>query len=238
VPLLDAAAVRELEPDVRVPEGGSARLVDGQSGVNPQRLVGALAGRAGTVLTGVEMRDVTVRGDRITTVHTTAGDLTPGAVVLATGLVPPPWCAGIPQRWVKGHMVAVAPGPWRLGSVLAGPVAGGTPLAGGAVIAGGTFDDDNEDRLRPEISDGLARDLAGVLPAAAGAPVTHRWYCFRPYIEGRQPVVDRLPGTSNAWFTGGHFTTGIMMAAATGEAVATWITTGEAPPLVRTFTLP
>jgi glycine oxidase len=182
---------------------------------------------------------VTLRGDRVDRVRTTAGDFTAGAVVLATGLVPPPWDRGVPQRWVKGHMLAVAPGPWRLASVLAGPLGGGTPLAGGTVVCGGTFDeDDTSPDVRPEVADTLAAGLATVLPAAAGAPVAARWCCFRPYGEGRQPVVDRLPGVANAWFAGGHFTTGVMMAAATGAAVAEWIGTGHTPAAVRTFGLP
>jgi glycine/D-amino acid oxidase-like deaminating enzyme len=253
--LLDAAEVKTLEPDVRLPDGGSATLVDGQYGVNPQRLAAALAGHAGQVATGVAMRDVTIRGDRVATVHTTAGDFTPGALIVATGLVPPPWDRTAPppwdrtapppwdrtapQRWVKGHMLAVGPGRWRLGSVLAGPLGGGTPLPGGQVVCGGTFDlDDHTAEVRPEVSDRLATDLAAVLPAAAGASVTDRWYCFRPYIEGRQPVVDRLPGLVNGWFAGGHFTTGIMMAAATGAAVASWIADSARPASVRGFTLP
>jgi len=237
---LDAAAVRDLEPDVRMPEGGTALLVDGQLGVNPLRAAAALATRGGArVATGVRLQSVTVRGDRIAGVRTTAGDFTAGAVVFATGLVPPPWDEGVAQRWVKGHMVAVAPGPWRLGSVLAGPLGGGTPLADGSVVCGGTFDEGDESpEVRPEISDGLARDLATVLPAAGNAAVAARWCCFRPYVAGRQPVVDRLPGTAGGWFAGGHFTTGVMMAAATGTAVAEWIVTGHAPRLVETFTWP
>jgi glycine/D-amino acid oxidase-like deaminating enzyme len=228
--MLDAAEVGALEPDVRLPEGGRAVLVEGQLGANPQRLVAALAGRAGQVATGLAARGVTVRGDRIVTVRTAAGDFAPGAVVLATGLLPPPWSAGVPQRWVKGHMLAVGPGPWRLGSVLAGPLGGGTPLADGSVVCGGTFDEeDASPAVRPEVADTLAAGLAAVLPATTGAAVTHRWCCFRPYIEGRQPVLDRLPGVANGWFAGGHFTTGVMMAAGTGAAVADWIS-GAAPP--------
>jgi glycine/D-amino acid oxidase-like deaminating enzyme len=238
VSLLDESDVATLEPFVRMPPGGTAHLVDGQYGVNPRRVVGVLASRAEAVLTGVTMTGVRVRGDRVLAVRTTAGDFHPGAVVMATGLVPAPWSDGVRQAWVKGHMVALAPGPWSLTSVLSGPIGGGTPLPGGAVISGGTFDDDVEPVLRPEISDGLARDLARLVPAARNATVTHRWYCLRPRIEGRQPVIDRLPGTTNAWFAGGHFTTGLMMAPATGEAVASWIQTSEPPPLVRTFTLP
>jgi glycine/D-amino acid oxidase-like deaminating enzyme len=236
---LPAAAVRELEPDVRLPDGASAVLVEGQLGVNPARLAAALAAHAGPVATGVEMLGVTLRGDRVVAVHTTAGDFTPGALVVATGLVPAPWHEGVPQRWVKGHMLALAPGPWRLGSVLAGPFGGGTPLPGGGVVCGGTFDDgDLTPDVRPEVADPMAAAFATLLPAAAGAPIRHRWCCFRPYIEGRQPVVDRLPGVANAWFGGGHFTTGIMMAPATGAALAAWIAGGAAPAEVRTFTLP
>ena len=236
--VLDAGGVRDVEPDVRLPEGGSAILLHGQLGVNPRRLVAALAPRAGQVATGVRMLDVTVRGDRAATVHTTAGDFSPGAVVLATGLVPAPWGEGVPQRWVKGHMVAVAPGPWRLGSVLSGPLGGGTPLDDGTLFCGGTFDDDLTPEVYPSVADPMVADLATVLPAARGATVSHRWCCFRPFIEGRQPVVDRLPGLVNGWFTGGHFTTGIMMAAATGASLAEWIGGGIAPGPVSTFTLP
>lgn len=237
--LLDEAGVREIEPDVRLPEGGTAMLVDGQLGVNPQRLIAAFAAHAGQIAGGVAMRDVTVRGDRIVAVHTTAGDFTPGAVVMATGLVPAPWAEGVPQRWIKGHMLAVGPGPWQLGSVLAGPLGGGTPLADGSVMCGGTFDDgDLTPGVRSEIADPLADGLATVLPASAGATITHRWCCFRPYIEGRQPVIDRLPGVVNGWFAGGHFTTGIMMAAATGAAVASWLHTSVPPENAKSFDLP
>ncbi|HEY0531730.1 MAG TPA: FAD-dependent oxidoreductase [Actinoplanes sp.] len=236
---LDAAAVRELEPDVRMPEGGTALLVEGQVGVHPLRVVAGLATRGGAqVATGVRLESVTVRGDRIARVRTTAGDFTAGAVVFATGLVPPPWDEGVAQRWVKGHMVAVAPGPWRLGSVLAGPLGGGTPLADGTVVCGGTFDEgDVSPEVRPEVSDRLAKELTNVVPAAQGAAVAARWCCLRPYVVGRQPVVDRLPGMADGWFAGGHFTTGVMMAAGTGVAVAEWITTGHAPRAVETFAL-
>jgi glycine/D-amino acid oxidase-like deaminating enzyme len=237
--MLDAAEVSELEPDVRLPEGGTAMLVDGQFGVNPQRLVSAFAARAGQVATGVAMRDVTIHGDRIVAVHTTAGDFTPGALVVATGLIPVPWSAGVPQRWIKGHMAAVGPGEWELGSVLAGPLGGGTPLPDGTIFAGGTFDPgDHTPEVRPEVAAGLVEALATLVPAAAGAPIADRWCCFRPYIEGRQPVIDRLPGVANGWFAGGHFTTGIMMAAATGAAVAGWIGEGVPPPGIETFTMP
>jgi glycine/D-amino acid oxidase-like deaminating enzyme len=50
-------------------------------------------------------------------------------------------------------------------------------------------------------------------------------------------VVDRLPGLSNAWLTSGHYKTGILMAPATGRALAEWIASGAVPREVQPFML-
>ncbi len=234
---LSAASVREIEPDLVLPDGSGALLVPDQAAVNPQRLASVLARHAGTVATGVTMTGVGTTGDRITVVRTSAGEFRPGTVVAATGLVPAPWSDGVPQRWVKGHMVAIGPGPWRLGSVVSSPVGGGTPLADGRVVCGGTFDADLSPDLDPAAIEELRAGLARILPAARGAALTHRWCCFRPVVDGRQPVIDRLPGTTNGFVSAGHFTTGIMMAAGTGAALASWIASGERPAAVTTFNL-
>jgi glycine/D-amino acid oxidase-like deaminating enzyme len=237
---LDRAAVRELEPDLVLPDGGRALLVDDQRAVNPQRLAAALAPRAGAVATGVAMTGVDLRGDRIAAVRTTAGDFQPGAVVMATGLVPPPWSDGVDQHWVKGHMLALAPGPWRLASTVSSDGNGsGNPLPDGTILCGGTFDDgDSSPDVRPEVIAALAAGLHRLLPAARHAAVTHRWCCFRPVVDGRHPVIDRLPGVGNGWVSAGHFTTGVMMAPGTGYALASWIGSGRRPPEVATFDLP
>jgi len=43
----------------------------------------------------------------------------------------------------------------------------------------------------------------------------------------RLPIVDRVPDIANAWFTSGHYRTGLLMAVATGEALARWIIEGR-----------
>jgi D-amino-acid dehydrogenase len=236
---LDDATVRELEPELVPPEGYTALLVRGQAAVNPQRLAAVLAGHAGTVATGVEAGGIRVRGGRITAVRTSIGDFQPGVVVMATGLVPPPWSQGVRQRWVKGHMLATAPGPWRLSSVVSSDQGGGSPLPSGGVLCGGTFDAaDTSPDPRPEITAALTAGLHRLLPATRQAPITHRWCCFRPTIDGRHPVIDRLPATSNGWLSAGHFTTGVMMAPATGQALASWILSGTRPAETATFDLP
>lgn len=111
VELLDADKVAELVPDlVSVP---AALLARDQARVHPLCLAAALARRAGSRATGVAMLDLEVAGDRIMRVHTTAGVLHPGVVVFATGLAPAPWVP-VPQRLVKGHLVATEPVGFQL----------------------------------------------------------------------------------------------------------------------------
>jgi glycine/D-amino acid oxidase-like deaminating enzyme len=42
-------------------------------------------------------------------------------------------------------------------------------------------------------------------------------------------VIDRVPGLSNAWISVGHFRTGILVAPAAGQALASWILDGRPP---------
>jgi glycine/D-amino acid oxidase-like deaminating enzyme len=87
--LLTAEQVAEHEPDLApVP---AALLAPDQAHVHPLRLAVALARRAGSVATRIPMIGLTVSRGRVVRVHTTDGDLHPGAVVLATGMAPAPW---------------------------------------------------------------------------------------------------------------------------------------------------
>src|SRR5207302_10168990 len=80
-------------------------------------------------------------------------------------------------------------------------------------------------------------ELAELLPAAAGVPLSHAWTCARPATADRLPVIDLAPGLENVWLTAGHFTTGLLLAPATGHAIATWIASGAAPPLAAPFAI-
>jgi glycine oxidase len=204
----------------------------GQAHVHPLGLAAALARRAGVVATGVRVTDLSVAGDRVVGVSTSsAGTLSPGAVVFATGLAPERWVK-VPQRWVKGHLIATAPVPAggvRLSVALASPWGLVVPLPDGHLVAGGTLDEGESGDLDPAVADGLASSLAALLPTAAG-PVSHRWCCLRPSAADGQPVIDRVPGLANAWVNACHFRTGILMAPAAGHALAEWIATGAAAP--------
>jgi glycine oxidase len=239
VDVLDADAAHEAEPELGVVPG--ALRIREQARVHPLRLAAALASRAGAVLTGVEMHGVVVTGDRVTTVQTSSGDVHPGAVVFATGLAPVlPELDGLalPQRWVKGHLLATDPAPFRLRTAVAAVEGLVGQLPSGEIIAGGTLDEGDDDpTVRDDVVAEIRARLAVLLPRTAELATGHAWCCFRPATSDQQPVIDRVPGVENGWVTCGHYRTGILMAAATGNALARWIATGQRPAYIETFGL-
>ncbi len=239
VDVLDPDGAHEIEPELGDVPG--ALRIRGQSSVHPLRLAAALAARAGTVATGVEMRGVTTAGARVAAVHTSHGDIHPGALVLATGLapaLPDPAVLAVPQRWVKGHLLATQPAPFRLRTAVAAIEGLVRQLPGGEILAGGTIDEGDDDpAVRDEVIAGIRKGLAELLPRTGDLAVAHAWCCFRPTTDDEQPVIDRVPGLENAWISCGHFRTGILMAAATGDALARWIGSGRRPDGLGAFGL-
>jgi len=158
-------------------------------------------------------------------------------VVFATGLAPEPWVR-VPQRLVKGHLVATDPVGFRLRCGVHSPGFGVGSMADGGLLAGGTRDEgDHSAQVRPEVVQGIRRRLGELLPAAAQVRVRYQWCCFRPATADGQPVIDRVPGLDNAWVSAGHDGDGLLMAPATGQALASWITTSRRPQEVASFGL-
>ena len=228
--LVDGEAARELEPELG--EFEQVVHLPRQGAVRPLAFARELSRRAGHVHTGVEMKNLEIDGGRVTSVRTSHGDVTPGALVLATGTTE--HCP-LPQRRVKGHMLATDPAPFRLRTMPAALV-GTVQAAEGHVVAGGTFDlgDDDPD-VRDEVVESILSDLHRLIPGSKALSVQHVWTCFRPSTFDELPLIDRVAGTTNAWVNAGHFRTGILVAPAAAELLAEWITTGERPALAGAF---
>ncbi len=231
---VDADRAHEIEPHLG-DVGGAVHIRD-QAWVHPVRLAVALARRAGSVATDVEMRRLVSASGRVTRVDTNVGPISPGAVILATGTCPPD-IAAVPHKVVKGHLLATAPLDAQVRTALASTIIA-IPLEGGGLLAGGTFHpDDASPDVRDEVIAEIQKEVEGLIPAAAGVPVTHAWCCFRPGTPDEMPVIDRIPGLENAWMSVGHFRTGLMMAPESGRVVAEWMARGERPPSVEAFAL-
>jgi glycine/D-amino acid oxidase-like deaminating enzyme len=224
---LNPGQVAELIPGLARPMEGA--LIHRQGRVNPLRAVARLAAGLPAVATGVAATSVTIHGDRIVTVGTSAGEISPGVVVFATGR--PPVLDGlplhIPSDRVKGHLLVTDPTDIRLPGIVA-PLA--TQIEDGRLLAGGTFDlGDESPAVQPEVIESIMDGLAVTLPDLAGIGVSHQWCCFRPRHPDRRPVIDMVPGLANAWLTSGHFRTGILNAPVTAAVLSRWIQAGEPP---------
>jgi glycine oxidase len=214
---------------------GAGVRVPHQARMNPLRAVSNLSRGLGSVSTGVAALGVTVRGGRVTSVQTTAGEISPGAVIFATGMPPqlPGLPLDLPASSIKGHILTTVPPPFRLGAGFA-PFA--TQVDGDGLLSGGTVDtgDDTPD-VKPETITQIMADLAVAFPSLDGLAVSHAWVCFRPIHPDDLPVIDLVPSLSNAWISSGHFRHGITLAPASGRAVSDWIATGQRPDEVATF---
>lgn len=224
---LNPGQVAELVPGLARPMEGA--LIHRQARVNPLRAVARLAARLPAVATGVAATSVAIRGDKIVAVGTSAGEISPGVVVFATGR--PPMLDNlplhIPSDRVKGHLLVTEPTDVRLPGIVA-PLA--TQIENGQLLAGGTFDiGDESPTLRPEVIESIVDGMAATLPALTGIGVSHQWCCFRPRHPDRRPVIDKVPGLANAWLTSGHFRTGILNAPVTAAVLSRWIQADEPP---------
>jgi glycine oxidase len=224
---LSEGDVAELVPGLTAKTSGA--MVRRQGRVNPLRAVSRMAAQLPHVATGAAAAGGEERGGSVVTVSTSKGAIAPGAVIFATGL--PPDVSGltlsIPADLVKGHLAATEP----VSLALAGSVAPlATQIEDGHLLVGGTVDaGDTSPAVNEAVIDGIKRDLYSALPQLAGARLSHQWCCWRPHHPDNQPVVDRVPGLDNAWFTSGHYRTGILMAPATARLLSEWVLTGRKP---------
>ena len=227
---LDAGQVASLIPALASPAAGV--LIRRQARVNPLRALARLAAVVPSIATGTAAISVTVKGGRLVTVSTTAGDIHPGAVVFATGMPPQlqGLTAGLPASLVKGHLLVTEPSPVRLPGTVASVA---TQLEDGRLLAGGTLDTgDDSPGVRQEVIGAILADLYAQLPDLTGLRAAYQWCCFRPWHPDGCPVIDQLPGLDNAWLTSGHFRTGILMAPITAQMITRWISTSRPPPEV------
>jgi glycine oxidase len=226
---LTVEQVKQLVPGLSYAPAGVR--IPNQARMNPLRAVSRLARGlgSGTVNTGVAALGAAVQGERVISVSTSAGAISPGAVIFATGGPPslPGLPLDIPHGALKGHILTTEPADIQLKGGVA-PIA--TPLDGGHLLAGGTVDtgDDAPD-FHPEIAAAIMAELEAAFPNLKGIKISHAWTCFRPTHPDSLPVIDRVPGLANAWVTSGHFRHGILLSPATGRALAQWVSSGQQP---------
>lgn len=207
-------------PDFRIP---------GQAHVDPLRFAVALARRAGAIATRTSCDYTLTSGGQVVTVKTSIGVVHPGAVVFATGSLPPQ-VTGVRNTLVKGHLIATEPAPFELCDLMTDGNVLVVQLRDGRLVAGGTKDRDDGSPAVDEAALARIEEVtARLVPRAEGLRRTHAWCCWRPCCADELPVIDRVPGLRNAWVAAGLYSTGILMAPIIGRIVAESVATDAAP---------
>jgi D-amino-acid dehydrogenase len=115
--------------------------------------------------------------------------------------------------------------------------AGATPLGGRLRVAGTIEFSGLNLRRDPRRLEALKRAAHRYFPGLDWATVAEEWTGMRPLCPDGLPVLDRIPGTENAYLATGHSTLGITLAAVTGAHMAAFVRDGVAPDVLRPFRL-
>ena len=231
--------VMEREPEINPSVLGG--VFSPQEGfVHGQRLVDALV-QAGSRL-GASFVDKTevvgleASGSRVEGVRTRAGTVSSGHVVLAAG----PWTgnadrwasSNIPVRPVKGQRILLKlPGLLPRCPVHA---FGGycVPQADGSILVAATR---HEGELDHDITADAVVQMIGVAanlyPGLRTASFVGARAGVRPGSPDELPIIGPVPGRQGLIVASGHDAVGVMLAPATGDAVAQYIATGDETPL-------
>jgi glycine oxidase len=226
--LLDAAAAREIEPQLAPTVRVAAYFPeDGQ--VDPPALLRALVAAAArsariTIRSGATVQRLLVEHDRCVGVALDDGELRADAVVLAAGswssLVPGVPASLPPVKPVRGQIVLLDERPPRLRTIVFGARTYVVPRGDGRVVCGSTME--NAGFRREVTAAGLEAILSGALecvPSLGAAQFSSAWSNFRPHVDGDAPLVGASP-LAGLFLATGHHRNGILLSKVTADAVA------------------
>ena len=242
---LSGEECRERQPVVGPRVAGGINVAT-EGHLDPRQLTAALAAmitsRGGTIRTGVPVRDFVVRAGRVAAVVADE-EITSGSVVIAAGALSVPVTrklgARLPMTAGKGYSVSVGcPQLPEAPMYLVETRVGATPLAGRLRLAGTIEFSGLNSRLDPRRIASLVRAARAYFPGLHWDDISEEWTGMRPLCPDGLPVLDRVPGTANAYLATGHSTLGITLAAVTGAHMAEFVRTGTPPLALRPFRFP
>jgi glycine/D-amino acid oxidase-like deaminating enzyme len=254
--LIDAAAVRELEPELTGEVAGAAWFPDDLQ-CDPRAIARALAREAqdagAEVRTGGAVAAITVdRARRVGGVRLAAGGrIRAGAVVLAAGA----WSRALADtaglelplepRWGQLVRLAAPPGEPAMirrkvvdGSYLAS-VTSPNPGLEVTTVVETTFEGDvlvGSSRARrgfdttvdDAVSEAMVARAAWLVPRVRDLPVAQAWAGLRPWLPDHLPAIGPSARVPGLWVATGHEGAGVALGPVTGRLIAQAYT-GERP---------
>ncbi|MGH7914354.1 MAG: glycine oxidase ThiO [Candidatus Binataceae bacterium] len=122
---------------------------------------------------------------------------------------------------VRGQIACFEIAPGTIGPALFSLRGYMVPRRDGRLLAGSTMEDAGYNKTVTLAGlDKIARGAAAIVPALGGAPFREAWAGLRPATRDLLPVLGFSPSVSNVLWAAGHFRSGILLSAITGEIVA------------------
>ena len=167
-------------------------------------------------------------GTRIRDAEGTETEHNGAAAVLCSGAWSSQLLPQLPIFPVKGQMLSLQAPRGALKRVIFGPGTYLVPREDGLVVVGATSEREAgfAEGLTPQGQSTLKQGIASLLPEASGWPPMERWWGFRPCTPDEGPLLGKGP-FPGLWLACGHHRNGVLMAAATAEAIADCVSLGR-----------
>jgi glycine oxidase len=122
---------------------------------------------------------------------------------------------------VRGQMVCFEVAPGTIGTALFSLRGYVVPRRDGRLLAGSTMEEAGYNKAVTLAGlDKIARGAAAIMPALGAAAFREAWAGLRPATRDLLPVLGFSPSVSNVLWAAGHFRSGILLSAITGEIIA------------------
>jgi glycine oxidase len=122
---------------------------------------------------------------------------------------------------VRGQIVCFEVAPGTIGPALFSLRGYVVPRRDGRLLAGSTMEEAGYNKSVTLAGlDKIARGAAAIVPTLGAAAFREAWAGLRPATRDLMPVLGFSPSVSNVLWAAGHFRSGILLSAITGEIIA------------------
>ena len=240
---IDSRAARQMEPALN-PEIEAALHIPSEGWVHTERLMRALHRAVqlsgANLYTGSPALRLMAQNGAVRGVQTAHGMLEGDAVVVATGA----WAGALlqplgihaPTTPVRGVILILGDLPLPVRCILSSPVGYLVPRADGAALLGATREQAGYDmRATAESYALLTHNLSRLAPSLMHATVLAHTVGLRPDTPDHNPYIGAVKGYSGLYLAAGHAYHGILLAPATGCALADLILDGATDLTIAPF---
>jgi glycine oxidase len=188
-------------------------------------LTAACLSRGVEIQSGAAAEDFVVRGDRITAVRTSSGELAAEKYCVCGGA----WSRDLlshlgielPLKPIRGQIVLLSTSAPRLRHIVNEGPRYLVPRSDGRLLVGSTEEDAGFDkRTTAEGIAGLLQFALDLAPPLREATVERTWAGLRPGTPDGLPYLGEIPGLANAYLAAGHFRSGLQMSPGTARVMA------------------